>query len=134
MLWPKAYKEVTYYLMNSKMHYKRARPNQLDTTLTTVFEVPHHASYPSGHAAHSRLLANVLGWIDGKNALEYKKMAMDIGRRREIAGVHYPSDTAAGIALADAVFLELMKVPSFKIEMDKAKEEFRTKNSGGTQH
>lgn len=129
-LWPKAYADITYFLMVSKMDYLRARPTQLAPDLTTVIEVPLHASYPSGHAAHTRLLADILGAIDEENALEYKKMAMDIGRRREIAGLHYPSDTQAGIVLADAVFGKLVEVPEFKNELNKAKEEFlRTKKA-----
>ena len=123
-LWPKAYADITYFLMVYKMEHLRARPTQLASDLTTVIDVPLHASYPSGHAAHTRLLADILGAIDEKNALEYKKMALDIGRRREIAGLHYPSDTHAGITLADAVFEKLIEVPEFKNEINKAKEEF----------
>ncbi len=54
---------------------------------------------------------------DVLNALQLPAMANDmlaladrIARNREIAGLHYPSDSAAGVALATAI-LPLLKTP-----------------------
>ncbi len=123
-LWPQAYQDVTYFLMLAKRQYDRPRPTQLDPDLGTVIDAPQHASYPSGHAVHMPMLAHILGAIDPAHKEDYKQMAFEIARRREFAGIHYPSDTQAGIKLTDDVFEKLMQVPEFVQEIEKARAEF----------
>jgi membrane-associated phospholipid phosphatase len=84
-------------------------------TSPTPIEVPGHAAYPSGHATQAYLIARCMkavlpraGWAalmsDGtysdKNGPVYC-MARRIARNREVLGLHYPSDSVAGEALAD---------------------------------
>jgi len=50
-------------------------------------------------------------------------LARRIGRNREVAGVHFPSDTAAGREIAEAVFPYLMRGATFRAVLDAAKNE-----------
>jgi acid phosphatase (class A) len=118
--------EELYFSFVIKREYKRARATQLDKTLTTVIPVPGHPSYPSAHGGQTHTVALVLGYIDPAHADQYMQNANDIGRRREIAGVHYPSDTKAGIELGTQVFNEMMKNHDFKTKIDELAEAVRT--------
>ncbi|OIN86684.1 MAG: hypothetical protein AUJ12_05245 [Alphaproteobacteria bacterium CG1_02_46_17] len=114
-------REISYFILSKKMEYGRARPSQLATDLETVIPNPPHASYPSGHAGQSWMVALVLSEIDPVNAEKFKNQAIDIAHRREIAGVHYPADSAAGRDLAEKVFAKLLAVPEYKQELEKVK-------------
>ncbi len=50
-------------------------------------------------------------------------LADRIGRNREVAGVHYPSDTLAGKQIACAAFDLLQQCPSYKLVRDAARKE-----------
>ncbi len=89
-----------------KERFDRVRPSYLDQTITTMFPIPGHPAYPSGHAAQVYLIAGILAELDPENAQAYFADAVRIARNREIAGVHYPSDSSAGATLA-AQFLPL---------------------------
>ena len=53
-------------------------------------------------------------------------MAWRIARNREIAGLHYPSDTDAGTRLALQVFSKLSTIPLFADEtLKNAKDEWK---------
>lgn len=116
--------DVGYFVLREKMKYLRARPFQLAPEITTVIETPAHSAYPSGHAAQSYAAALVLGMIDTANADKYKEAAYAIGERREIAGVHYPSDTKAGQELAGQVVEKLLKNKDYAAKLQKAKDSF----------
>ncbi len=113
-----------YNVLERKKHFARPRPSQLDTTLDTVITNPEHASYPSGHAAQSYIVALILSEFDPQNANLYKQFAVDIAHRREIAGVHFPSDSIAGRDLAQQVLKELRNVPEFEEKFQAAKADF----------
>jgi membrane-associated phospholipid phosphatase len=101
-------------LYGQKKHFSRLRPHQVLPQVSPAIEVPWHASYPSGHATQSRILAQVFAaWYPDK-ASTFDQLARRIAHDREIAGLHYPSDSAAGMALADQVFVEYMKNPDFQ--------------------
>jgi hypothetical protein len=83
--------------------------------------VPGHSSFPSGHATQAYLMAKCMQLVfsispnvpathlttlnDTLSAL-----AQRVARNREIAGLHYPSDSQAGSALADAVYNKLSEL------------------------
>jgi acid phosphatase (class A) len=115
-------REELFFSFELKREFKRARPTQLDKTLTTVIDVPGHPAYPSAHGGQTHAAALALGYIDPVHADKYMQSANDIGVRREIAGVHYPSDTKAGIELGTQVFNEMMKNPEFVARIDSLKE------------
>lgn len=83
-----------------KEKYNRVRPSFLDPTLTTVIDVPPHPAYPSGHATQVHIIATILSKLDPQNTELYFASAARIAKNREIAGVHYQSDTEAGTLLA----------------------------------
>lgn len=118
--------EVGYFLMREKAKYQRARPTQLEPKLTTLFKIPPHASYPSGHAGQSHAIALVLSVLDPAHRDAYMKLAYDVGHRREIAGVHFPGDSAAGRTLADTVVSAMLADPSLQPSIERAKKEFVT--------
>jgi hypothetical protein len=119
------------------MHYKKIydfpRPSQVAPALMPPIVVPGTASYPSGHATQSFLIVAALGHIfpsvpkkpasrdhEPRNygpagyLAAAEAMAERIARNREIAGLHYPTDTAGGRALAAQIARYLPSVPQFK--------------------
>jgi hypothetical protein len=111
---------ILYY----KKVYDRVRPSYLDPNLTTAIEVPRHAAYPSGHAAQSMLIAFVLSDLDPANAETYKESAESIAYYREVAGVHYPSDSAAGQILATQYFDIIKELDWYETHQAEAKAEW----------
>jgi hypothetical protein len=111
-------------VMRQKKIYNRVRPSYLDPTLKPVIDVPDHPAYPSGHATQAQLRALVLSELDPKNRDVYLKAAKRIAHNREIAGLHYPSDSKAGFILAEQLFKKLMKSPIFVEHLKKAKTEW----------
>jgi hypothetical protein len=89
----------------------RPRPSHYLPALRPPVEVPGHASYPSGHALQSALMAGcvqaALNGADNLCAL-LDVLAFRIARNREIAGLHFRSDSCAGRRAAGKV-LKLLK-------------------------
>jgi acid phosphatase (class A) len=119
-----AKQEADYFVIREKLKYKRARPSQLEPKLSLLITMPPHAAYPSGHAMAAETLALVMQMVDPAHADLYKKSSREIAHRREIAGVHYASDSAAGQKLAAALVTELFKLPEFEKLLEEAKGEF----------
>jgi acid phosphatase (class A) len=113
----------TVNTMRQKQIYNRVRPSYLDPTLIPVVDVPLHPAYPSGHATQAHLRALVLSQLDPINRTAYMQSAERIARNREIAGVHYPSDSQAGVLLATQLFSVLMNNSDFLEQFKKAKSE-----------
>ena len=99
----------TFVAMYFKNLYGRPRPSQLCPALLPPIEIPGHASFPSGHSAQAHLMAlcmqDVFNKLPQPNTMntmvdDLWTLADCIARNREIAGLHYPSDTGAGIAFA----------------------------------
>ena len=83
-------------VMSFKLHHNRIRPSYLESKLKPSIDVPEHPSFPSGHALQGYLIAEILTDKYPENAEINFKVARDIARNREIAGVHYPSDSEYG--------------------------------------
>lgn len=128
-----------FVVMHWKAHYKRPRATQLCPALLPPIPVPGHASYPSGHSTQAHLVAlcmqDVLRGLPvaQRNAMQPMGnglwvLAGRIARNREIAGMHYPSDTAAGVMLAERTlpYLRGMKADSaYKTAVKAATEEWK---------
>ena len=95
-----------------KAHFNRARPWHCDPLLSRMFPKGHamypgHPSYPSGHSTQAHTVAGLFA----RRAPHLEKPLLDVAARialnREIAGLHFPSDSAAGrflgVAFADAI-------------------------------
>jgi hypothetical protein len=110
----------TLVAMYFKGLYKRPRPSELCPALLPPIAVPGHASFPSGHSTQAHLMALCINDIfdtlpqQGAVLEDAWTLADRIARNREIAGVHYESDTNAGKAIALAVLPTLQaSVPIF---------------------
>ena len=99
----KAAARVAEMLMaHHKRQFARARPQQLAPALLPPLSGNLHPAYPSGHAMMSRLMSTCLAdAVPQEYHPVLREIADDIARNREIAGLHYPSDSVAGQSIAD---------------------------------
>lgn len=117
-------RDVSAIILKEKLRHQRARPTQLREDLSTVVDVPKHSSYPSGHATQAYFTALAFAEADPKHAEQYLQVGIDIGYRREVAGIHYPSDSEAGRELAQKLFDRIMQDDKAQELMQTAKQEF----------
>jgi acid phosphatase (class A) len=108
-----------------KQRYNRVRPSFLRPEIGHLFPIPGHPAYPSGHATQAFAIAYLLQELDPDHAGTYRADALRIGRNREIAGLHYPSDTDAGQQVARQVVDALLGEPRFLSLLKSAKAEWR---------
>lgn len=118
--------DLHYILIRDKKIYSRPRPEQLEPKLERVIKTPGHAAYPSGHATQFMVMAYIMGDIDPENAEHYQEYAKSVALRREIAGVHYPSDSAAGQLLAKNFYEQVKTKPEFIKALEEAKQMYKT--------
>ena len=101
-------------VMHFKNEFNRPRPSQYLPVLNPPVSVPGHPAFPSGHATQSLLMAEFVLAAMGratKNAATLQAewrpylhtLAFRMGRNREIAGLHFHSDSQGGYDLADEV-------------------------------
>ena len=79
------------------------RPNQVDPAIRPLLKVPNFPAYPSGHAAFSGAAAEVLAHFFPGDATELRAMADAAALSRVFAGIHYPYDSEAGLAVGRTV-------------------------------
>jgi hypothetical protein len=94
---------VTEYIgLYYKDLYNRLRPNQVEPRLRPLLANPAHQAYPSNHSFQCHSLAFAFNTILPEHpATEtLSRSALNVAQNREWAGLHYPSDTAAGRHLA----------------------------------
>lgn len=114
----------SYAVLYYKGYYNRPRPSQLCPALLPPIPMPGHASWPSGHATQAWLkalciehvLQGVLSTGDlGAVSSNLRTLAIRVARNREIAGLHYPTDSDAGRRLANTIapFLTGMGPPTW---------------------
>jgi hypothetical protein len=106
--------EPPIYLM--KWTFMRARPwTCCGSELNSMFMRPHwlypgHPSYPSGHATVAWTFAYLFGEFATPSEKQLLEVAASqVARNREIAGVHYRSDSEAGRLLARQLVDEMLK-------------------------
>jgi len=78
-------------------------------------------SYPSGHAALSRVLAGVLSDLVPGRRYEFFDRADEIAQDRVIGGVHYPADIASGKAFGDIFHAELLNSSAYRRDLERMK-------------
>ncbi len=111
-------------LIKYKEKFDRVRPSFLDKDIVPSVGVPGHPSYPSGHASQTFLVAKMASELDPKNKEAYIQSAFRIGKNREIAGVHYESDSIAGRLLAEEYLKLLFEDERFLSALELAKQEW----------
>jgi acid phosphatase (class A) len=107
----------------AKVVWDRNRPPLSDSRIKPCVKVPKSNSYPSGHATRGLLWATVLAEIFPEHKDQLLARGRQIGTDRTLAGVHYPSDVAAGQKLAEAIVPKLLQNAQFKADLEKAKAE-----------
>jgi acid phosphatase (class A) len=115
-------------LFEAKLRHDRVRPSLLDPTLTTAIAVPNHPAYPSGHAAEAGLIAEILSVLSPSHRGIFLSAARRIAVNREIAGLHYRSDSQAGFELARAFVQMAQTEPWFAGLLKYADVEWRAAN------
>jgi hypothetical protein len=108
---------ASYPIYQFKMTYARARPWQMcDRELKPMFPPGHflhpgHGAYPSGHATLVHLWVELIGALQDDEAKKAKALeaAKAVAKRREIAGLHYPSDSEAGQKLGVNIAQRIVK-------------------------
>ena len=88
---------------DAKYTYNRPSPATIDGALVTLLDAPAVPSYPSEHAVAAGAAATVLSYLFPNDAAKYAAMAEEAAYSRLVAGVNYPSDIDAGLALGRAV-------------------------------
>lgn len=106
-----------------KKVWKRPRPYDAEPRITAKVEKEKSFSYPSGHATRGIVWATLLSEIYPDQKEKLMARGMQIGTDRSLAGVHWPSDVAAGQKLGAAVAEQLLKDDDFKAQLAKVKEE-----------
>ncbi len=106
-----------------KNHYNRQRPFKRDSTLKPCIDPAlgkiGPLSYPSGHAAVSRVFALILAGLVPAQKDIFMAKADEAALNRVISGVHHPSDIEAGKRLADNLYSQFLKVPAFTKDLNK---------------
>ena len=100
--------DATVATWESKYHYQRPRPSEMDHKLPTAVEVPDSPSYPSEHSATAQAAASVLAYFLPAEAATFQAMADEAGWSRVLAGVQYPSDHDAGAELGRRVAAQVI--------------------------
>lgn len=123
-----AYHDLAVAVFTFKHRFNRVRPSilgkQMGKDFGNLIDIPAHPAYPSGHATGAFTMAYLLQELDPKNARVYLKDALRIARNREIAGLHYPSDTEAGRLLARQIADALLANPRFQTLLKSARSEW----------
>src|SRR4051812_34192568 len=100
--------DATLATWDSKYHYDRPRPSELDNHIDPALPVPDSPSYPSEHAATAQAAATVLAYFLPAEAAKFQAMAEEAGWSRVQAGLQYPSDYSAGLELGRRVAEEVI--------------------------
>jgi len=98
---------ATMVAQRVKLSLGAPRPELFTPLLQPIIQTPSHGSFPSGHATQAFVIATLLDTLRSGGAtpktpskkLQFYPIATRIAMNRTVAGVHYPSDSAAGAAL-----------------------------------
>lgn len=88
---------------DSKYTYWAIRPSQLDPEVKPLFPPPAHPSYPAFHGCNSEATAAILAYLFPADGKESEAQAENAALSRIWAGIHFRSDTDAGLALGRKV-------------------------------
>ena len=105
---------VRSIILKLKYHYNRPRPGQVADAIGMDFnpnslKSASTPSYPSGHATQGRFIARLLGDVYPEHEEQLMKIGDDIALSRNMAKVHYPSDTKFGQKLGEELYNHISK-------------------------
>jgi acid phosphatase (class A) len=113
------------FMNPAKDDFGRPRPFTTEKRLAPVVSLPPSASYPSGHTTWAIAAAIVLSDMVPEQRRQIFARADEYAHNREVGGVHYPSDVAAGHLAGTALAEELFHSPRFVADEIAAGDELR---------
>jgi len=112
-LFERILRDEVRFVEPAKDAYARPRPYLTEKRLSPVVAIPPSAAYPSGHATWAIACAIVLADMLPERRAQIFARADEYARNREVGGVHYPSDVAAGHLAGTALAAQLFELPRF---------------------
>lgn len=109
----------------AKAHFNRPRPFVLDHDVKPVVRQSPDPSYPGGHATFAYVDAIVLAYMVPEKADAIFSRAARYANNRVIDGVHYPSDSEAGLISASVIANVLLHERRFLADFARARAEVR---------
>jgi len=103
---------------DAKYTYWGIRPNQYDTTYHSLVPTPPFPGYPSGHAAISGVMAELLSYFFPADRSYFQEKAKDAAESRFQAGIHFRIDNEVALELGKKVADKIIE----KVKMDGAGE------------
>ena len=113
----------SYTALHFKETFDRPRPSYEVPALLPPIPVPGHSAFPSGHATQAHLMVECIDYVyslasevSNPDRVTVGKvlraLARRVARNREIAGLHYPTDSEGGRLLAAHVIGRLSSLKS----------------------
>jgi acid phosphatase (class A) len=118
-------KDESLFMDSAKDAFGRPRPFLTEERLEPVVPKPPSASYPSGHTTWAVACAIVLADMVPERRRQIFARADEYAHNREVGGVHYPSDVAAGHLAGTALAQLLFQSPQFVTDETAATAELR---------
>ena len=118
-------KTADFVLGPAKAHWDRPRPYVTNPAIHPCVPKPGNASYPSGHSTFATATSIVLANMVPEKQRQIYDRAELYRLNREIGGVHYPSDVAAGRIAGTVIAAFLFQDPAFREDFAKARSEVR---------
>jgi len=120
--------DVTHAGYKLKKEINRVRPSHYDKRIKPSIPVPNHAAYPSNHSIQTHMLALNLADIFPNKKRALLKAAHQITRNREIAGVHYASDSKIGKLVAMNLHQKLITNKKYQNKVIKLQKKYKNNN------
>ncbi len=115
-----AMRDVLAVCLSLKKTFMRPSPVVLEPRLKPCIEVPPYPAYPSGHSTQMYVLAFIFGDMMPDAQADFEVEAFRVAWDREMAGVQYPSDTAAGHALSLQLMDLMRNNPAYQADFKAA--------------
>ena len=109
-------REIRTFERAAKVAHPRERPWVVDARVRPCVPLPASGSYPSGTALQAGVWAELLAEAFPAAAGALRARAVRAGEARVLAGVHFPSDVAAGAALVPPFLAACRQAEDFRRE------------------
>ena len=126
--------DSVYFAAVGKEHWQRPRPYTSVAALNPKGKMEKSYSYPSSHSTRGTVYAELLADIFPEKRQAILERGRQLGWDRVIAGVHYPSDVAAGRVLGQALAQAFEKSPEYQSRLAAVKAELEEASQGAGVH
>ncbi len=106
-----------------KYHILRPRPYHLSDQLEPLARIS-SPSFASGHTLWAYIQAFTWSELVPSKRKAFLGVAYEVGKSREIMGIHYPSDEEAARVLAHRMLNAMLQNPTFLSDLNAAKREW----------